>query len=178
MWLQSSKDDAQSEMISERGWLDGIGVTGTFLSAAGLVISIFTLRAARNAREAAQKSLHAARGRNAADVFAEMANHASSLLNYVQQDNELLASVRASDLFHLLPQALNRWNKFIDPSEGEQLQLVSQNLGAISRSLTKGGIPDPGAKRDKLVDRCHEIVEALSRASGKMQSVIEEINNE
>jgi hypothetical protein len=157
---------------------DYCSIVGLAIGIFGLFLTFKALRAAMGAREAAKLAAATVRNQDAASEFREASHRAKELLNHVQNRQSDLAMVRATDLFFVVQQALGHWRPKLDAPSFENLSLISDQLQAISRSLSATGIPeDPRAFRT-LTDRCHKVLSAMSEEAGKFQSEVEKANDE
>lgn len=151
--------------------IDILGLLGVAVSVAGLVLTVKALNAARGAEKAARDAVNAARRRDAASDFQELAQRAANLLVHVQERQPELALVRAGDLFHFLQVANGRWSHLLGTEDAKQLSLVSGQIRAISNSLSNEGIPESAVDSALLIDRCHELIAILAHVSGNAQSI-------
>jgi len=139
----------------------------------GLGFSFAAWREARKAVSAAQEARKAVRKGNAAEALKDLNRDASQLLAFIQTGQYQAASVRAGDLFAQIRAVKGRWERFLSPEAGDNLDEAQARVKKISNSLSSPEANVPEEARKKLMEYGHFVVGILSDESSKIIAVIE-----
>jgi hypothetical protein len=146
-------------------WL--LAISGTLASIAGVVFSCLAWVQAKGAKKAAEEAAKTVRTRETADEFLRLAVDAKSLLEAVQAKEKDKAIEAADNLAHLLMIAGNHRSAYLP--EGFSIELCVDNLRKVSTFLASEGFSEAPQKMVRLLNRCHQIHEALCGISGSIQ---------
>lgn len=147
-------------------------VTG-IASIAGAVLSWLAWQSAKTAVAAAQAARRAARREHAAESLRNLNHSASELLGFVQNDQLQAATVRARDLFSEIRMVRDRWDRFLSGEGRERLEQAQLRAKRIATSIALAHAPvDPPVKQ-KTLEYCHFVVDALSRETSTITARIE-----
>ena len=145
-------------------------------SIAGACLSWMAWRKARqaevSARNAATEAKRLVRTTNAAEALKELNQSASELLDFIQNDRQQAAAVRARDLFSQIGAGRMRWRRFLD--DDEALDTAQEKVGKISLGLTASDEQSEPEVKKKMLTYCHAIIKVLSDESSKIIANIEQ----
>jgi hypothetical protein len=156
--------------------IEYLDISGIFASWVGLLVSAWTLIVAKGAKRAAEAASANIWRISAAADFQEMAQRAKELLNHVQGRRGALATVRASDLLHLLQSGKARWFHLLDQESRENLTFSQEKLATISKSLSIDQIPENPRLFRELSNGCNDLLIRLSTEAGRIQMNAESKN--
>jgi hypothetical protein len=146
-------------------WL--LAISGTVASVVGVVFSWLAWRQAKGAKKAAEEAARTVRMRETTDEFLRLAVDAKDLTAAVEAREKDKAIGAANNLAHLLLIAGGHRAAYL-PKEFST-ELCVENLRKASTFLASEGFPEDPRKMVGLLNRCHQIHEALCGISGSVQ---------
>jgi uncharacterized membrane protein YccC len=146
-------------------WL--LAISGTVASVVGVVFSWLAWRQAKGAKKAAEEAARTIRERETEYEFSRLAADARELLAAVQGKQKEKAIEAANHLAHSLMIAGGHRAAYLP--EGFPAELCVENLRKVSTFLASEGFPEATRKMVGLLNRCHQIHEALCGISGSVQ---------
>lgn len=160
--------------------LDTLNTAADIASVVGLGVSIFGLVyafkaavQAKSARQAAEAALRTLRHRDAVEEITTLVEMAAQLSHFVQNRDSRGAAVRATDLSSGIQTLASRRFPFVE-SDVDELNLTTNQLTRVGRSLAAGGVPDDPQQFSVLFSRCQKAHSTLSGLVGKAQRAIED----
>lgn len=145
-------------------------------SIAGACLSWMAWRKAReaeiSARNAATEARRLVRTTNAAEALKELNQSASELLDFIQNDRQQAAAIRARDLFSQIGAGRMRWRRFLD--DDKELGAAQEKVRKISLGLTANNEQAEPEVKQKLLTYCHAIIKVLSDESSKIIANVEQ----
>jgi hypothetical protein len=150
---------------------------GLAISTFGLVFAIKAAAQAKSAHEVAKEALKTLRHRDAAEEISSLVKLAAQLSHFVENRDRRGASVRATDLSGGIQTLASRRLPFVQ-AEVEQLNLISDQLLRVARSLATSGIPEDPREFSVLFGRCQKALSILSGLVGRVQREIEDEDHE
>jgi len=142
-------------------------IVGTMASIAGVVFSCMAWVQAKGAKRAAEEAARTVRARETEYEFSRLAVDARELLAAVQGKQKEKAIEASNHLSHLLIVAGSHRAAYLP--EGFPTELCVENLRKVSTFLASEGFSEAPQKMVRLLNRCHQIHEALCGISGSVQ---------
>jgi hypothetical protein len=154
--------------MTASAWNWFLAISGTVASIAGVVFSCMAWVQAKGAKKAAEEAATAVRERETEYEFSRLAVDAKELLAAVEGKQREKAIEAARQLSHSLMIAGGHRAAYLP--EDFSTEFCVGNLRKVSISLTAEGFPEAPQKMKNLLNRCHQIHEALCGISGSVQS--------
>jgi hypothetical protein len=151
-------------------WLD---LTGVVASIAGVIITLYTLRAAKGAREAAQAAARAAeltaRRRNLVEELDDVSSKLQQLGHFLGQDQWIGVQIRTAEILSVCSAALKRWSdQLSEERRDEVLQATTlvHSIGTTSAKFSAQQLPTSTDRR-RLADTHLKASQLLNGALGE-----------
>jgi len=146
-------------------------VTGTIASVAGLGVSIWVLRVAKDAREAAQGARSHARKRNLIEELDSAYQKIQQVGNFIQQEQWAAVRIRTEEIQASCKLTLTRWPDHL--SEERRNEVLSASSQMMSIAKLASGATGPLTQQQK-----RWLSDAHMRASGHISSALGEARKE
>lgn len=139
----------------------------------GLVLTIWTLRAAKSAAKAAREAKAEVHKNSAAEEFRHLQYLGNEFLSFLEADRVDAALVRSRDLTSAMRSASRRWKTLISTNDGRRYEESALQVSVIAQTIASRGAPNNPKEKQRLLAICHEVLSTMSAVSGSVTARIE-----
>lgn len=151
-------------------WLDFIGTLASF---AGVVVTVYALRAAKGARKAAREAARAteiiARRRNLVEELTDVSSKLQQLGHFLGQEQWIGVQIRTDEILASCRAALTRWSDHLPPERRDEVLRATELVRSVATRSAQFSLQQPPTPIDKkrLADTYLKASELLNGALGE-----------
>jgi len=153
-----------------RDWFDW---TNFGVGSVGLVLTLWAVRQATGAKQAATEARKAVHQRNAADSFAEIVRLAEQFATWVECERRAEAVVQVRELVLRMAHMRGEFGRFLS-FDADTLKSVESSCQRLADFLAQGEFPVSSATKAELFGETLRIVQDLSAVLGRVRARTEQ----